>query len=119
MTLLIDIASYEHYQPIFVNMCNLSGRRVVVSINSTSERSCLWKPGLMILELRRVKVMFRRLVSKKLDGREWSSNRERFKPAHHRDIDAVKERTRFFASSSRHCLALAPHLLSVKMTHVR
>ena len=50
------------------------------------------------------------------DGREWSSNGERFKPAHHRDIDAVKERTRFFASSSRHCLALAPHLLRLLMS---
>ena len=29
--------------------CNLSGRRVVVSISSTSDSSCLWKPGLMIL----------------------------------------------------------------------
>ena len=48
-------------------------------------------------------------------GREWPSNGERFRPAHHRDIDAVKERTRFFASSSRHCLALAPHLLSVNV----
>ena len=54
----------------------------------------------------------------KEDGREWSSNGERFKPAHHRDIDAVKERTRFFASSSRHCFALAPHLLNVEITHV-
>ena len=30
-------------------MIDLSGRRVVVSINSTSDKSCLWKPGLMIL----------------------------------------------------------------------
>ena len=48
-------------------MCNLSGRRVVVSINSTSERSCLCNPGLMILELRRVKIILRRLVSKKME----------------------------------------------------
>ena len=55
-------------------------------------------------------------ISFKEDGREWSSNGERFRPAHHRDIDAVKERTRFFASSSRHCLALAPHLLRLLMS---
>ena len=38
--------------PVYVNdwdKSDLSGRRVVVSISSTSDRSCLWKPGLMIL----------------------------------------------------------------------
>ena len=37
-----------------VNHCvksNLSGRRVVVSISSTSDKSCLWKPGFIILEV--------------------------------------------------------------------
>ena len=101
-------------------MCNLSGRRVVVSINSTSERSCLWKPGLIILEMRRVKIMLRRSVSKKMEenSHEFEREFEWFKPAHHRDIDAVKEGTRIFASSSRHCLPLAPHLLKVKITLV-
>ena len=34
---------------IAFNKSNLSGRRVVVSISSTSDKSCLWKPGLIIL----------------------------------------------------------------------
>ena len=45
--------------------CNLSGRRVVVSISSTSDKSCLWKPGLIILMEGREVVKLHGLDSKK------------------------------------------------------
>ena len=62
MTMMIKMVKKEG--PVYVNdwdKSDLSGRRVVVSISSTSDRSCLWKPGLMILHsLAICKVLIRR-----------------------------------------------------------
>ena len=81
---------------------NLSGRRVVVSISSTSDKSCLWKPGLIILVEEREVVI--------LQGLHFILQE---KPAHDGDIDPVKEGARLLSSPSRHRLPLTKHILQI------
>ena len=93
-----------------VNHCvksNLSGRRVVVSISSTSDKSCLWKPGFIILFKSHGFPVFRRKKTC------WG------KPAHHRDVDSIEKWTRLLPSPPRHRLSLAPCLLKTRMGSVR